>query len=98
MSNYKEQIAEFENNFSNVIDKSVRELSASFDTLYSEKNNKEIPSTIKLAEALLSDKQNTATKMQIHFRVILSNKRARNFVKKPYSFYPNKMRKPVCLL
>lgn len=69
MSNYKEQIAEFENNFSNVIDKSVRELSASFDTLYSEKNNKEIPSTIKLAEALLSDKQNTATKMQIHYDI-----------------------------
>lgn len=69
MSNYKEQIAEFENNFSNVIDKSVRELSASFDTLYSEKKNKEIPSTIKLAEALLSDKQNTATKMQIHYDI-----------------------------
>ena len=69
MSNYKEQIAEFENNFSNVIDKSVRELSASFDILYSEKKNKEIPSTIKLAEALLSDKQNIATKMQIHYHV-----------------------------
>lgn len=69
MSNYKEQIAEFENNFSNVIDKSVRELSASFDTLYSERKNKEIQSTIKLAEALLSDKQNTATKMQIHYDI-----------------------------
>ena len=54
MPNYKEKIAEFENNFSTVIDKSVRDLSMAFDNLYLDKNAKEIPPTIKLAEALLS--------------------------------------------
>lgn len=46
MPNYKEKIAEFENNFSTVIDKSVRELSMVFDNLYFDKNAKEIPLTI----------------------------------------------------
>ena len=42
MPNYKEKIAEFENNFSTVIDKSVRDLSMAFDNLYLDKNAKEI--------------------------------------------------------
>lgn len=58
MPNYKEKIAEFENNFSTVIDKSVRDLSMAFDNLYLDKNAKEIPPTIKLAEALLSGEHN----------------------------------------
>ena len=69
MSNYKEQIAEFENNFSTVIDKSVRELSMTFDNLYFGKNAREIPPTIKLAEALLPGEHNIPTKMQIHYDI-----------------------------
>lgn len=42
MPNYKEKIAEFENNFSTVIDKSVRDLSMAFDNLYLDKNAKDI--------------------------------------------------------
>ena len=33
MPNYKEKIAEFENNFSSVIDKTVRDLTITFDNL-----------------------------------------------------------------
>ena len=69
MPNYKEKIAEFENNFSTVIDKSVRDLSMAFDNLYLDKNAKEIPPTIKLAEALLSGEHNISTKMQIHYDI-----------------------------
>ena len=69
MPNYKEQIAEFESNFSTVIDKSVRELSMIFDNLYFDKNAKKIPRTIKLAEALLSGEHNIPTKMQIHYDI-----------------------------
>lgn len=69
MPNYKEKIAEFENNFSTVIDKSVRDLSMAFDNLYFDKNSKEIPPTIKLAETLLSGEHNIPTKMQIHYDI-----------------------------
>lgn len=69
MPNYKEKIAEFENNFSSVIDKSVRDLSITFDNLYFDKNAKGIPPTIKLAEALLSGEHNIPTKMQIHYDI-----------------------------
>ena len=69
MPNYKEKIAEFENNFSTVIDKSVRDLSMAFDNLYLDKNAKEIPPTIKLAETLLSGEHNIPTKMQIHYDI-----------------------------
>lgn len=69
MPNYKEKIAEFENISSTVIDKSVRDLSMAFDNLYLDKNAKEIPPTIKLAEALLSGEHNISTKMQIHYDI-----------------------------
>ncbi len=69
MPNYKEKIAEFENNFSTVIDKSVRDLSMAFDNLYFDKNAKEIPPTIKFAETLLSGEHNIPTKMQLHYDI-----------------------------
>lgn len=69
MPNYKEQIAEFENNFCAVIDASVRELSMTFDTLYSHRKNEDIPAAIKSAEALLSGRYNIPTKMQIHYDI-----------------------------
>ena len=69
MKNYKEQIEEFEKNFSAVVDKSVRELSMTFDTLYFDKKREDIPATIKSAEALLSGKYNIPTKMQVYYDI-----------------------------
>lgn len=69
MPNYKEQIAEFENNFCAVIDASVRELSMTFDTLYFHGKNEDIPVAIKSAEALLSCRHNIPTQMQIHYDI-----------------------------
>lgn len=69
MPNYKEQIKEFNNNFSAVIDKLVRELSITFDNLYSNKKSQDILATIEIAKSLLSPKHNIPTKMQIYYDI-----------------------------
>lgn len=69
MPDYKEQIEEFNNNFSSVIDESVRELSMTFDNLYFEKKSTDIPSAIETAEALLSVDHNIPTKMQVYYDI-----------------------------
>lgn len=62
MPDYKEQIEEFNANFTSTIDKSVRELSMTFDKLYAERNSKGILTAIKEAEALLYVNHNIPTK------------------------------------
>ena len=69
MPDYKEQMEEFNNNFSAVVDESVRELSMTFDDLYLKKRSKDIPAVIKAAEALLSVDHNIPTKMQIYYDI-----------------------------
>lgn len=69
MSNYEEQIAEFESNISTVIDKSVRELSIRFDTIYFDRKSEDIPTAIESAKVLLSGNYNIPTKMQIYYDI-----------------------------
>src|SRR5699024_10198159 len=69
MSDYKEQIEEFNANITSIIDESVRELSMTFDKLYDERKIKDIPTAIKTAEALLPLDYNMPTKMQIYYDI-----------------------------
>lgn len=69
MPDYKEQIEEFNANVNSIIDESVRELSMTFDKLYDERKSKDIPTAIKVAEALLPLDHNIPTKMQINYDI-----------------------------
>lgn len=69
MANYQEQIVEFENNYSAVVDKEVIDLSQTFDTLFYEKKSSLILSTIKTAVSMLSKDYNIPTKMQISYDI-----------------------------
>lgn len=69
MLNYQEQIAEFENNYSAIIDKAVIDLSQTLDNLFDERNSSRILSIIKTAIPMLSEDYNMATKMQISYDI-----------------------------
>ena len=69
MPNYQEQIAEFENNYSMVIDKEIFELSKTFDALFYKKVSSLIMPTIKTATSMLSKDYNIPTKMQISYNI-----------------------------
>ena len=69
MSDYQEQISKFENNYTTVLDKTVIDLSQTFDTLFYEKKSSLIPSTIETAISMLSKDYNVPTKMQISYDI-----------------------------
>lgn len=69
MSNYKKQIEEFGRNCSDVLDKVIIELSATFDKLYTNKQSQNIITAIKKAESLLSAEYNEPTKMQLYYDI-----------------------------
>ena len=69
MPNLQEQIAEFKNSQSIVIDTGVIELSKTFDTLFFEKKSNLILPTIKTAISMLSKDYNIPTKMQITYDI-----------------------------
>lgn len=70
MSNYQEQIAEFENSFCTVVDKSVRELSEKFEELCSHGTIEDILAAIEKAKILANNNEyNVPTKMQIYYDI-----------------------------
>lgn len=69
MKSYIEQVKEFENNYSAVIDRAVRDLSEKFDFLYSNKKMTDIPAAIMSAEKLLQGQYNIPTQMQIYYDI-----------------------------
>ena len=69
MLSYQEQVKEFENNYSSIVDKVVIDLSHTFDTLFCEKNSSRILPTINEAKAMLSKDFNIPTKMQISYDI-----------------------------
>lgn len=69
MSDYQEQISNFENAYSTVIDKAVIDLSQTFDTLFDEKKSDLILSTIENAKSMSSKDYNVPTKMQISYNI-----------------------------
>lgn len=69
MLSYQEQVAEFEDNYSAVVDQAVIDLSQTFDTLFYKKDSSLILPTIKTAVSMLSEDYNIPTKMQINYDI-----------------------------
>ncbi|QWT56035.1 hypothetical protein KP626_03965 [Christensenella sp. MSJ-20] len=65
----KEQAKEFERNFTEIIERSVRDLSSIFDDLYFKRDGRNILDTIKKAESLLYKEYNIPTQIQIHYDI-----------------------------
>ena len=68
MLNYQEQLAEFNKKYSSVIDKTVIDLSSTFDKLFDEHNADQILPTIEAARKMLSKCHNIPTQMQINWQ------------------------------
>lgn len=69
MLNYQEQLAEFNKKYSSVIDKTVIDLSSTFDKLFDEHNADQILPTIEAARKMLSQCHNIPTQMQINYDI-----------------------------
>lgn len=69
MLNYQEQLAEFNQKYSSVIDKTVIELSSTFDRLFDDHNADQIFPTIEAALKMLSIEHNIPTQMQINYDI-----------------------------
>lgn len=65
----KERAKEFEKNFTEIIEKSVRDLSSTFDDLYFKRDGRSIQDAIKKAESLLCKEYNIPTQIQIHYDI-----------------------------
>ena len=72
MSDYQEQISKFQNNYSTIVDKTVIDLSQTFETLFKERKSNLILSTIETAISMLSQNYNVPTKMQLSYDIATS--------------------------
>ena len=69
MESYREQVDEFEENYTSVIDQAVIDISKNFDEFFVRKRSDLITLTIKTAVSMLDGPYNIPTKMQISYDI-----------------------------
>ena len=84
-SDYDEQIKQFDDNFSSMVDERVRELSLIFDTSFDNNDSDSTMRAIQESLSLLEQDYNVPTKMQICYNLATSYGNLKNYTNEEHT-------------